>query len=129
MACSLRAIVFLIFAFAPLRADSVFLFADCSDSSNVKRVIQTSDRVTVRHSLAGGPETCYSVSVTGATGEVVQGYLLGETHPAVVAFERQEESYVAQSLSKTAESNGPSSKPAVHAKRAARKFWNPFATK
>jgi hypothetical protein len=80
------------------QSDSVLLFSECSDASSIKRVIQSSDVVEVRHSLTGGAETCYSVSVAAPNGETVEGFLLGPKHPAVVRFESQERTYIAQAL-------------------------------
>jgi hypothetical protein len=109
------------------QTDSTLLFSDCSDLSEVKRVIQSSDTVVVRHSLEGGPQTCYAVSVSGENGNVVQGFLLDSTHPAVVAFDRKEQDYIAQVFTgpKPAAPNHP--KPVARAKPF--KLWNPFSSR
>src|SRR5271168_1736786 len=78
------------------QSDSALLFSDCSDSSEVKRVVQSSDMVVVRHSLEGGPQTCYAVSVAGEDGKTVDGFLIGPAHPAVIAFEQHEQDYISQ---------------------------------
>jgi hypothetical protein len=109
-------------------SDSALLFSDCSESSEIKRVVQSSDMVVVRHSLAGGPQTCYSVSVAAGNGNVVDGFLLGSKHPAVVAFERKEQDYIAQVFTGPVEmkkQNHP--KPVARAKPY--KLWNPFSSR
>jgi len=109
------------------QSDPVFLLSECSETASVKRVIQSSDVVEIRHSLAGGAETCYSVSVTTDSGSTVNGFLLGARHPAVVRFDRQENAYIAAALSPA-----PAAKPS-HTKAPPRakshKGWNPFSTR
>ena len=110
------------------QSGSALLFSDCSDSSEVKRVVQSSDTVMVRHSLEGGPQICYAVSVSGENGNTVDGFLLGPTHPAVIAFERKEQDYIAQVFT------GPTDvKKQNHPKPVARakpfKLWNPFSSR
>ncbi len=109
--------------------DSTLLVADCSDSSDVKRVVQSSDMVVVRHSFAGFSPTCYAVSVTSEQGELVEGYLVGAKHPAVIRFERQEQNYIAQALP------GPTVTPPNHPKplppptHYSHKLWNLFSSR
>ena len=128
----LAAILLLGATLAAAQSDSALLFSECSDSSDVKRIVQSSDIVVVRHSLAGGPETCYAVSVSGGNGKVVEGVLLGPSHPSVIAFENKEENYIAQVLPSPAEPKQQNRPPQNHPKPAARpqphpyKFWNPF---
>jgi hypothetical protein len=111
------------------QSDSTFLYSECSDASRITRVIQSGDAVEVRHSLSGGSETCYAVSVTAAGGEHFEGFLLGAAHPAVIRFERQEESYIAQAFGSAASKKPNASRPAARPKRASRSSWNPFSTK
>ena len=112
------------------QSDSALLYSECSDSSEVKRVVQSSDVVVVRHSLSGGPQTCYAVSISGGNGKAVEGFLLGPAHPAVIAFDRKEEDYVAQVLPGHAEPKQVGHpKPVVHAKQYSHKFWNPFSSR
>jgi hypothetical protein len=110
------------------QSGSALLFSECSDSSDVKRVVQSSDTVVVRHSLDGGPQTCYSVSISSENGNVVNGFLLGSSHPAVIAFESKEQDYIAQVFT------GPTeAKKQNHPKAVARtkpfKLWNPFGSR
>ena len=110
------------------QSGSELLFFECSDSSEVKRVVQSSDTVVVRHSLDGGPQTCYSVSISSENGNVVNGFLLGSSHPAVIAFERKEQDYIAQTFTSPTEAkkqNHP--KPVARAKPF--KLWNPFSSR
>jgi hypothetical protein len=111
------------------QTDSALLFSDCSDSSEVKRVIQSSDMVVVRHSLEGGPQTCYAVSVSGENGNVVQGFLLDSKHPAVLAFERKEQDYIAQVFTGPSDTKQNPPKPVARAKAKPYKFWNPFSSR
>ena len=111
------------------QSDSTLLFSECSDASSIKRVIQSADSVEVRHSLAGGAETCYAVSVKTGNGELVDGFLLGARHPAAIQFERQQRSYIAQAFHPPAEKQISSPKTAAHRKRAAHYRWSPFSTK
>ena len=110
------------------QSDSVLLFSDCSDSSQVKRVVQSSDRVVVRHSLEGGPQTCYAVSVSGENGNVVNGFLIGSEHPAVLAFERKEQDYIAQIFAGPADVK-KQSYPKPVARSRPYKLWNPFSSR
>lgn len=113
----------------PAQSDSALLFSDCSDSSEVKRVVQSSDVVVVRHSLAGYSQTCYAVSVSAEKGEIVDGFLVGAKHPAVLRFERQEENYIAQTLSGPADAKQSRPKPAARSRQYGRKLWNPFSSR
>lgn len=88
-------------ALAQPASDPVLLFADCSDASQIRRVVQTSDLVEVRHSLAGDSQTCYAVSLTTAQGERVNGFLLGGVHPAVAAFDREVQARIREGLART----------------------------
>lgn len=128
MNAKLGAVLLLAGAALAAQSDSALLFSDCSDSSEVKRVVQSSDMVVVRHSLQGGPQICYAVSVAGATGNVVDGFLIGSQHPAVLAFESREQDYIAQVFTTPAapkKQNHP--KPVARSKPY--KLWNPFASR
>lgn len=121
--------VFLLAASAfAAESDSALLFSDCSDTSEIKRVVQSTDTVVVHHSLAGGSQTCYSVSVAAGNGNVVDGFLLGSKHPAVLAFDRNQQNYVAQVFAPP-----PQAKKQNHPKAVARakpyKLWNPFSSR
>jgi hypothetical protein len=116
-------------AIAWAQSDSTLLYSECSDASSIMRVIQSTDTVEVRHSLAGGAETCYAVSVTTAGGEHVEGSLLGAAHPAVIRFERQEQSYIAQTFGNETSKKANAPKPTARHRRASRSSWNPFSTK
>lgn len=113
------------------QSDSALLLSDCSNSSDVKRVLQSSDVVVVRHSFAGYSETCYSVSIAAETGDVVYGFLLGTKHPAVIRFEHQEENYIAQVLPGPGDTRPvpkPAPKTAARPKPHKYKLWNPFSS-
>jgi hypothetical protein len=113
------------------QSDASLLFSECSDSSDVKRVVQSSDVVVVRHSLAGDAQTCYAVSIAAGNGKVVDGFLLGASHPAVLAFEQKEEDYIAQVLPGPSgpKPQGPP-KPVLRPKpHYSHKLWNPFGTR
>ncbi len=75
--------------------DTVALFPDCSDSqpADIAVAIHKSDPVRVRYGLGGNSETCYAVSAV-VNGKTVEGYLLGEAHPDVAAFEREARSHI-----------------------------------
>lgn len=109
-------------------SDSALLFSDCSDASEIKRVVQSTDTVAVHHSLAGGAQTCYSVSVAAENGKVMEGFLLGSEHPAVVAFERNQQNYVAQVFTPPAPAKKQNHPKAV-ARAKPYKLWNPFSSR
>jgi hypothetical protein len=115
------------FAFA--QPDSALLLADCSDSSDVKRVVQSSDVVAVRHSFAGFSPTCYAVSVTPEQGGLVEGYLMGAKHPAVIQFERQEQNYIAQALPGPTVTKPNPPKALAPPTQYSRKLWNLFSSR
>jgi peroxiredoxin len=71
------------------------LLASCSEPDEIVAAIHSSDAAKVRYSLGGGAQTCYAVSVT-VDGKAVEGWLLGETHPAVAAFERDARARIPQ---------------------------------
>jgi len=121
----LGAVLLLVGTALAAQSEPALLLSDCSDSSEVKRVVQSSDTVLVRHSLEGGPQTCYAVSVSGENGNAVDGFLLGAAHPAVIAFERKEQDYIAHVFT------GPTDpKKQIHPKPVAHtkpfKLWNLF---
>ena len=121
--------VFLLAASAfAAESDSALLFSDCSDSSEIKRVVQSTDTVVVHHSLAGGSQTCYAVSVAAGNGTVVDGFLLGSRHPAVLAFERNQQNYVAQAFTPPSEAKKQNHPKAV-ARAKPYKLWNPFSSR
>jgi hypothetical protein len=126
---TLGAILLLSGTIALAQSDSALLFSDCSDSSGIKRVVQSSDVVEVRHALVGGPQTCYAVSVAAGNGDVVEGFLLGARHPAVLRFERQEQAYIAQALPSPTEPKPNHPKPAAPRKQYSHKLWNPFSAR
>lgn len=109
------------------QSESALLFSDCSDSSEVKRVVQSSDTVVVRHSLEGGPQTCYAVSVAGENGKSVDGFLIGPAHPAVIAFEQHEQDYISQVFTGPKPATPSRPKAVAHAKPF--KLWNPFSSR
>ena len=85
----------LIFAVSVLAAgawanDTFALLTDCaaSEPGGVVATIHQSDAVRVRYSLGGNSQTCYAVSAT-VNGKTVEGYLMGDGHPDVAAFERE----------------------------------------
>jgi peroxiredoxin len=67
---------------------SVPLLANCWDAGEIKATIRTSDPIQVQYRLSGGAQMCFAVSAT-VNGTIVQGFLLGTGHPAVVAFDRE----------------------------------------
>jgi len=77
--------------------DTFVLLTDCSGSrseaAEVAATIHASDRVGVRYSLGGNTQTCYAVSAR-VNGQTVEGYLLGDAHPDIVAFEREARSRI-----------------------------------
>jgi peroxiredoxin len=79
------------------RADAFPLLTDCSGSpsepADVAASIHASDRVRVRYSLGGSSQTCYAVSAT-VSGQPVEGFLLGNGHPDISAFEREARSRI-----------------------------------
>jgi hypothetical protein len=114
------------FAFA--QPDSALLLAECSDSSDVKRVVQSSDVVVVRHSFAGFSPTCYAVSVTPERGDLVEGYLVGAKHPSVIRFESHEQNYIAQALPGPTVTKPNQPKPLAR-RQHSRKLWNLFTAR
>src|ERR1700676_4245233 len=115
--------------FALAQPDSTLLVADCSDSSDVKRVVQSSDVVVVRHSFAGFSPTCYAVSVTPEQGDLVEGYLVGAKHPAVIRFELREQNYITQALPGPSVTQPNPPKPLPPPTRYGRKLWNLFSSR
>lgn len=75
--------------------DSVTLLPDCSDPqpADITATIHKSDPVRVRYGIGGNSETCYAVSAV-VNGKTVEGYLLGNAHPDVAAFERETRSHI-----------------------------------
>lgn len=75
--------------------DTFVLLTDCSGSPSEPgaAAIHASDRVRVRYSLGGNTETCYAVSAT-VNGQTVEGYLVGDAHPDIAAFEREARSRI-----------------------------------
>jgi hypothetical protein len=116
-------------AFAQSSLNAVLLLSECSDSAQVRRVVQSSDMVAVRHSLAGGEQTCYAVSITAADGNLVEGFLLGARHPALIAFERNEQTYISQALPQPSSVSQPQAKVPARPKHYGRKLWNPFGSR
>lgn len=87
-----RAMFLLIPAIAAYHAnaqpgDAVRLLSDCSEPENAIATVQKTDRVEVRYALGGSSQTCYAVQAK-VNGTSVEGYLLGDAHPDVAAFER-----------------------------------------
>jgi len=70
--------------------DRFVLLTDCSGSpsepADVAATIHASDPVHVRYSLGGSTQTCYAVSAT-VNGQTVEGFLLGDAHRDIAAFE------------------------------------------
>ncbi len=116
-------------ALAQSNVDAVLLLSECSDSAQVRRIVQSADAVEVRHSLAGGAQTCYAVSVNTSDGNVVEGFLLGARHPTVIAFERNEQTYIAQALPQPAGASQPRTKASARPNHYGRKLWNPFGSR
>ena len=77
--------------------DTFVLLTDCSGSpsepAEVAATMHASDRVRVRYSLGGNTQTCYAVSAT-VNGQTVEGYLVGDAHPDIAAFEREARSHI-----------------------------------
>jgi peroxiredoxin len=67
---------------------SVALLENCAEPEQALATLQAADAVRVRSAMAGGAGTCYAVTAT-VDGKAVDGYILGETLPAIVDFERQ----------------------------------------
>jgi peroxiredoxin len=77
--------------------DAFVVLTDCSGSpsepGDVAAAIHASDRVRVRYSLGGSTLTCYAVSAA-VNGQTVEGFLLGDAHPDIAAFEREARSRI-----------------------------------
>jgi peroxiredoxin len=73
--------------FAQTPPTTLPLLKSCDDANDVRVMIQKSDTVRVRFSMAGAGQECYSVSVS-LEDRVEEGYLLGAEHPAIADFER-----------------------------------------
>lgn len=77
--------------------DTFVLLTDCSSSpsapAEVVGTLHASDPVGVRYSLGGNTQTCYAVSAT-MNGQMVEGFLLGDAHPDIAAFEREARSRI-----------------------------------
>ena len=130
MGRTLAALLVLSGTLAFAESESVFLFSECSTSSEIRRVVQSSDVVVVRHSFSGYSETCYAVTVSPDNGKKLDGFLIGVDHPAIARFERQEQDYIAQSLPAPAETKPAHPKTAAaRPKPPAHKFWNPFSSR
>jgi hypothetical protein len=91
----------LIFTLAAMSAvarsnDAIPLLPDCSDVPEQPAdatMVQKSDTVHVRYSLGGNSQTCYAVSAV-VNGKNIEGYLMGDAHPDVAAFEREARSHI-----------------------------------
>ena len=74
-------VLFLLLAEVPPGA---LLLESCEEP---ERVVATVTDVQVRSSLAGGAQACYAVTAM-VDGKAVRGYVLGESLPAIDAFNR-----------------------------------------
>ncbi len=78
-------------------SDTFVLLTDCSGSpsepAEVAGTIHASDPLRVRYSLGGNKQTCYAVSAT-VNGQTVEGFLLGDAHRDIAAFEREARSRI-----------------------------------
>lgn len=92
--CYFLAFASLGFAVVPQAAGAgLALLASCSNETETVATIQASDPLEIRYSMAGDRQMCYAVSVT-VDGKQVQGFLLGEAHPAIAEFEREARTHV-----------------------------------
>jgi peroxiredoxin len=66
---------------------SVSVKDGCTEDSSVVATIQESDAIQVNHGVVGEATPCYAVLVH-QPGADVHGYVLGNTLPAIVEFER-----------------------------------------
>jgi peroxiredoxin len=77
--------------------DTFALLTDCSGSpsepADVAATIHQSDPVRVRYSLGGNTQICYAVSAT-VNGKTVEGFLLGDAHRDIAAFELEARSRI-----------------------------------
>jgi AhpC/TSA family len=78
----------LILVSASLALATVPVRDGCTEDSSVIVTIKDSDPISVKHGVVGEASACYAVSVTQAGAEVT-GYVLGDSLPAVVEFERK----------------------------------------
>ena len=120
-------LAFALAAYAQPQPGSTLLYSECSDTSQIARVLQSSDTVAVRHSFSGGSQACYSVSVTARDGQITEGFLLGAHHPAIIEFERQQQSYISRTFSPPGPKKA-SPKTQARARQHSHTFWNPFTT-
>lgn len=63
------------------------LMQSCSTGADTIATLQAADALKIRYSFAGDNGTCYAVTAT-VGGNPVNGYLLGNAHPAIAAFEQ-----------------------------------------
>ncbi|MBZ5673788.1 MAG: hypothetical protein LAP61_06035 [Acidobacteriia bacterium] len=92
------------------------LRSGCSGDDRQLGLVGVEDQVDVTQALAGGPQTCYRVTVRRAGQDVTQGvtgYVLGETHPAIEAFVRHRQEIGAASLEAQARLLAAPPKPAA----------------
>lgn len=72
--------------------DAQALRTGCSPDDERVGMISFADAVEVNQALAAGEETCFRVKLI-RDGQVLTGYVLGDTLPAVTAFVKLQENY------------------------------------
>jgi peroxiredoxin len=63
------------------------LVKSCAAGADTVATLRGADSVKVRYSFLGDAGTCYAVTAT-VDGKGVDGYLIGNAHPAIAAFEQ-----------------------------------------
>jgi hypothetical protein len=76
-----------------IAGDTVPILSGCSDGADTIGTVRSDDPVKVRYSLGGGSQICYAVAAASA-GKDVEGFMLGESHPSIAAFEREARSHI-----------------------------------
>jgi hypothetical protein len=97
----IHAYLFLLLAWVQAPSAGEPIRSGCSSDDRQLGSANAEDQVDVQQALAGYSQTCYKVTVRRAGQDSTQGvtgYLLGETHPAIVAFVHQRQEVGAASL-------------------------------
>ena len=112
------------------QSDASLLFSECSDSSEVKRVVQSSDVVVVRHSLAGDAQTCYAVSIAAGNGKVVDGSCSARAIRRCWLSSRKKKIILLRCRQPAGPKPQNQPKPVLRPKpHYSHKLWNPFSAR
>ena len=91
------------------------LLKDCASRSETVASLKASDVVRIRFSFGGEIGTCYAVSAE-IGGKTVDGYLVGNAHPAVSRFEQDVQQHAREVAAAPPPAPAPAPPPSQDAK-------------